>query len=74
MGNENINSNSNSKGCLKLFLVGLGYVAILSSINPFLEWEYLGEDRQLSNLSYFIIAALLFGYTWIIIKYFTDKK
>ena len=73
MENSN-NENKKSGGCLKLFLIGLGYLVLLSPLNPFIEWRNIGEDRELTNSSYVLVIALLLGYTWLLTTFFSDKK
>lgn len=63
-----------SRGCLKLFLIAVGYLVLLSPLNPFIEWRNIGEERGLTNSSYVLVITLLFGYTWVVITYFSDKK
>ena len=73
MENSN-NQNKKSGGCLKLFFIGLGYIVLLSPLNIFIEWRNIGEDRELTNSSYVVVIALLMGYTWLVITFFSDKK
>lgn len=67
------NDNKTKKGgCLKLLLAGIGFILILSPLNPFLEWKNIGEEKILTNSSWLVVTVILFVYSYIIIKWLSD--
>ena len=70
---EDKNEKSNKGGCGKLILVGIGFILILSPLNPFVEWGHIGEEEYLTNSSWVVVTAMLFGYGYVVIKWLSDK-
>lgn len=71
MANEN--NKSPKGGCGKQILAGIGYLLIMSPLNPFIEWNYVEEERYLTNSSWLVVMAMLVGYTFLVVKWFSNK-
>lgn len=63
----------NKGGCLKLLLSGLGFILILSPLNPFIEWNNVGEERFLTHSSWLVVTIILFAYGYLVIKWLSFK-
>ncbi len=60
-------------GCLKLILAGIGFVLIISPMNPFIEWNEVGDEKYLTNSSWLVVTVMLFGYIYFVVKWVSDK-
>ena len=60
-------------GCGKLILVGIGFILILSPLNPFVEFFNIGEEKKLTNSSWLVVTAMVFGYFYLVIQWLQDK-
>jgi hypothetical protein len=69
MGEQTSNKN---KGCLKPILALIGFIILLSPLNPFIEYKNIGEDKFLTNSSWLVMVALIFGYLFIVFKWIKD--
>ena len=68
-----LNETGSKGGCVKLILAGIGFLLILSPLNPFVEWNHIGEEEYLTNSSWLVVTAMLFGYGYLVIKWLSNK-
>lgn len=61
-------------GCFKLILAGIGFILILSPLNPFVEWKKIGEEEYLTNSSWLVVTVMVFAYGYFVLKWLSDKK
>lgn len=53
----------------RILLAMVGFVVIISPLNPFIEYKDVGDDEILTNSSFVVMAAISLGYWWIVLKY-----
>lgn len=61
-------------GCLKLLLAGIGFLILLSPLNPFIEWKDVGDDKMLTNSSWLVVTVMLFAYGYFALKWLSSGK
>jgi hypothetical protein len=69
---EEQKQNSKKQGCLKPILALLGFILLLSPLNPFIEYKNIGEDEFLTNSSWLVMVGLIFGYLFIVFRWIKD--
>ncbi len=65
---------SKKGGCGKVILAILGFILLLSPLNPFIEYKQIGEDEMLTNSSWLIMVILAIVYWAIVLPLISDKK
>jgi hypothetical protein len=68
------NENSRKNGCGKVILAIIGFVFLLSPLNPFIEYKSIGEDEFLTNSSWLVMSILSILYWVIVLPLISDKK
>lgn len=68
------NEKSGNSGCGKIILAILGFILLLSPLNPFIEYKRSGEEEFLTNSSWLVMSVLAILYWVIVLPLITDKK
>lgn len=68
------NENSKKNGCGKVILAIIGFIILLSPLNPFIEYKSIGEDEFLTNSSWLVMSVLAILYWVIVLPLISDKK
>lgn len=58
----------------KIVLAFLGFILLISPLNPFIEYEQIGEDSRLTNSSWLVMVVLIILYWLIVLPLITGKK
>ena len=61
-------------GCFKFILAGLGFLLLISPLNPFIEYKHFGEDEFLTNSSWLVMSVLCIAYWVIVLPFITNKR
>jgi len=62
----------NKGGCLKLILALIGFFLIISPLNPFVEWNHVGEEEHLTNSSWLVVTVMVSAYGYFVFKWFKN--
>jgi uncharacterized membrane protein len=68
------NEKTSKKGCGRLVLALIGFVLLLSPLNPFIEYKQSGEDEILTNSSWLVMVVLSIVYWAIVFPLIKDNK
>jgi uncharacterized membrane protein len=68
------NETSNRKGCGKVILAIVGFILLLSPLNPFIEYKQSGDDEILTNSSWLVMSILSIIYWIIVLPLIKEKK
>jgi len=61
-------------GCFKIIIAIVGFILLLSPLNPFVEYKSSGEDEILTNSSWLVVSVMAILYWVIIFPLIRNKK